>query len=47
VVFGGVPIGPQRQKLARGIDILVATPRRLLDLMGTRSLSLSGVQVLF
>jgi superfamily II DNA/RNA helicase len=25
-VFGGVPIGPQRQKLARGVDILVATP---------------------
>jgi ATP-dependent RNA helicase RhlE len=46
VVFGGVPIGPQRQKLARGIDILVATPGRLLDLIDTRSLTLSGVQVL-
>jgi len=46
VVFGGVPIGPQRQKLARGVDILVATPGRLLDLIDTRSLSLSSVQVL-
>jgi ATP-dependent RNA helicase RhlE len=46
VVFGGVPIGPQRQKLARGIDILVATPGRLLDLIDTRSLTLSSVQVL-
>ncbi|HVI66163.1 MAG TPA: DEAD/DEAH box helicase [Bradyrhizobium sp.] len=46
VVFGGVPIGPQRQKLARGIDILVATPGRLLDLIDTRSLTLSSVHVL-
>jgi ATP-dependent RNA helicase RhlE len=46
VVFGGVPIGPQRQKLARGLDILVATPGRLLDLIDTRSLTLSSVEVL-
>jgi ATP-dependent RNA helicase RhlE len=46
VVFGGVAIGPQRQKLARGVDILVATPGRLLDLIDTRSLTLSRVQVL-
>jgi ATP-dependent RNA helicase RhlE len=46
VVFGGVPIGPQRQKLARGVDILVATPGRLLDLIDTRALVLSSVQVL-
>jgi ATP-dependent RNA helicase RhlE len=46
VVFGGVPIGPQRHKLARGIDILIATPGRLLDLIDTRSLTLSSVQVL-
>jgi len=46
VVFGGVPIGPQRQKLARGVDILVATPGRLLDLIDSRSLTLSSVQVL-
>jgi ATP-dependent RNA helicase RhlE len=46
VVYGGVSIGPQRQKLARGVDILVATPGRLLDLIDTRSLTLSSVQVL-
>ena len=46
VVFGGVPIGRQRQQLARGVDILVATPGRLLDLIDTRSLTLSNVQVL-
>jgi ATP-dependent RNA helicase RhlE len=46
VVYGGVTIGPQRQKLARGVDILVATPGRLLDLIDTRSLTLSSVQVL-
>jgi ATP-dependent RNA helicase RhlE len=46
VVFGGVTIGPQRQKLARGVDILVATPGRLLDLIDTGSLTLSSVQIL-
>ncbi|MBV9829487.1 MAG: DEAD/DEAH box helicase [Alphaproteobacteria bacterium] len=46
VVFGGVPIGRQRQQLARGIDVLVATPGRLLDLIDTKSLTLSSVQVL-
>jgi ATP-dependent RNA helicase RhlE len=46
VVYGGVAIAPQRQKLMRGIDILVATPGRLLDLIDTRSLALSSVQVL-
>jgi ATP-dependent RNA helicase RhlE len=46
VVYGGVPIGRQRQQLARGVGILVATPGRLLDLIETRSLFLSSVQVL-
>jgi ATP-dependent RNA helicase RhlE len=46
VVFGGVPIGRQRQQLARGVDILVATPGRLLDLIDNRALVLSSVQVL-
>jgi superfamily II DNA/RNA helicase len=46
VVYGGTPIGRQRQKLARGVEILVATPGRLLDLIETRSLTLSAVQVL-
>jgi ATP-dependent RNA helicase RhlE len=46
VVFGGVPIGRQRQKLARGVDILVATPGRLLDLVDSGSVALSSVQIL-
>jgi ATP-dependent RNA helicase RhlE len=46
VVFGGVPIGRQRQQLARGVDILVATPGRLLDLIDSRMLTLSSVQIL-
>lgn len=35
VVFGGVKINPQMMKLRRGVDILVATPGRLLDLYGS------------
>ncbi len=34
VIFGGVSPNPQIQKLARGTDIIIATPGRLLDLMG-------------
>jgi ATP-dependent RNA helicase RhlE len=46
VVFGGVASGRQRQQLSRGVDVLVATPGRLLDLIDTDSLSLSRVQAL-
>jgi ATP-dependent RNA helicase RhlE len=46
VVFGGVPIGPQQRQLAPGVDILVATPGRLLDLIDRRALVLSNVQIL-
>jgi ATP-dependent RNA helicase RhlE len=46
VVFGGVAIGPQRTQLGRGVDVLVATPGRLLDLIGSGSLVLSSVQIL-
>jgi len=46
VVFGGVAIGRQRQQLARGVDILVATPGRLLDLADSGSLTLAAVEVL-
>jgi len=45
VIFGGVPDGPQKQAMARGVDILVATPGRLLDLLGRRSLHLSSVGI--
>jgi ATP-dependent RNA helicase RhlE len=46
VVFGGVNINPQIQKLRRGVDILVATPGRLLDHAGQRTVDLSQVEIL-
>ena len=46
VIFGGVNINPQIQKLARGLDILVATPGRLLDLMQQGAVDLRAVEIL-
>ena len=46
VVFGGVSINPQKSKLKKGVDILVATPGRLLDLVGQQSVDLSKVEIL-
>ena len=46
VVFGGVSINPQKQRLIRGVDILVATPGRLLDHVSQRSVDLSSVELL-
>ena len=46
VIFGGVNINPQIQKLARGVDILVATPGRLLDLMQQNAVDLKLVEIL-
>jgi ATP-dependent RNA helicase RhlE len=45
-VYGGVSRNEQIQELARGVDILVATPGRLLDLMGERRILLGRVEVL-
>jgi ATP-dependent RNA helicase RhlE len=45
VAYGGVAIGKQERALANGVDILVATPGRLLDLVDRRSLSLRDVEV--
>jgi ATP-dependent RNA helicase RhlE len=45
VVFGGVGQQPQAQALARGLDILVATPGRLLDLMGQNLCRLDKLEV--
>jgi len=45
-VFGGVKIGPQIKKLRQGIDILVATPGRLLDLSQQGAVNLKHVDVL-
>ena len=44
--FGGVPIGKQQRALAGGVDILVATPGRLIDLIEQRMLSLEKVEIL-
>ena len=46
VVYGGVGQGPQATALARGADVLVATPGRLLDLIGQRLADLRGVEFL-
>jgi len=45
-IFGGVNINPQIQKLRRGVDVLVATPGRLLDHVGQRTVDLSGIEIL-
>ena len=45
-IFGGVSIGPQKQALQRGTDIVVATPGRLLDHMEQRTVDLSAVEIL-
>ncbi len=46
VMFGGVGMGAQIEKLRRGVDILVATPGRLLDHAGQGTLDLSQVHIL-
>ncbi|HJQ76073.1 MAG TPA: DEAD/DEAH box helicase [Acidimicrobiia bacterium] len=44
-VYGGVGYGPQKSALNRGVDVLVATPGRLEDLIEQRSLSLADVDI--
>ena len=43
-VYGGAPIGPQESKLRRGVDFVVGTPGRVMDLLNRRTLDLSRVQ---
>ena len=45
LVAGGLPINKQIAALARGVDVLVATPGRLLDLIDRRSCSLANVEI--
>ena len=45
-LYGGVSAAPQIQGLRNGAEILVACPGRLLDLMGQKAVSLSGIEVL-
>lgn len=44
VAYGGVPIAPQIAKLRKGLDVLVATPGRLLDLMGQGEVQFDQLQ---
>ncbi len=44
-VFGGVSINPQIDRLAKGVDILVATPGRLLDHLQQRTVNLSALEI--
>ncbi|MGY5355822.1 DEAD/DEAH box helicase [Wenyingzhuangia sp. IMCC45467] len=46
VIFGGVKPKPQITTLRRGVDVLVATPGRLLDLINQEALSLSKIEIL-
>ncbi|MEH6649942.1 MAG: DEAD/DEAH box helicase [Motiliproteus sp.] len=46
VVFGGVKINPQMMKLRQGVDVLVATPGRLLDLYNQKAVKFSQLEVL-
>ena len=45
-IFGGVGMNPQVQALAKGVDVLVACPGRLLDLVNQRAIDLSHVEIL-
>jgi len=46
VIFGGVGINPQIERLRKGLDIVIGTPGRLLDLAGQKILDLSHIEVL-
>lgn len=46
IIFGGVGINPQIQRLRKGVDIVIGTPGRLLDLAGQKVLNLSLIKVL-
>ena len=45
-IYGGVAVGPQTKVLRAGVDIVIATPGRLLDHVGQRSIDLSGIEIL-
>jgi ATP-dependent RNA helicase RhlE len=46
VVFGGVNVNPQIKQLRRGVDILVATPGRLLDLFQQKAIRFDSIEAL-
>jgi ATP-dependent RNA helicase RhlE len=46
LAIGGVPIGRQQRAIGPGVDVLIATPGRLLDLVNTRSFSMAHIDTL-
>ena len=44
-VYGGVPIGRQIERMRRGVDIVVATPGRLIDLLDRQAATLDGIEI--
>lgn len=46
MIYGGVSINPQIEKLRQGVDIVIATPGRLLDHVGQKTVDLSAVEIL-
>jgi len=44
-VYGGVPIGRQIDRMRRGVDVVVATPGRLIDLLDRQAATLDGVEI--
>ena len=44
--YGGVGYGKQRDEIKRGVDVMIATPGRLLDFLQQREISLAGVEIL-
>jgi ATP-dependent RNA helicase RhlE len=46
IIFGGVKYGGQMRAMAPGVDVLVATPGRLLDHLGEKTVTLQGVEIL-
>ncbi|XP_014680552.1 PREDICTED: ATP-dependent RNA helicase RhlE-like, partial [Priapulus caudatus] len=46
VVFGGVKINPQMMRLRKGVDVLVATPGRLLDLYNQKAVKFDHLEIL-
>ena len=46
VIFGGVGINPQLAKIRKGVDIVIATPGRLLDIVGQEGIDLSTIETL-
>ena len=47
VIFGGVSQKPQTNALKAGVDILIATPGRLIDLINQKYINLHNVKILY